>query len=128
MSDERDTLPGSEDVPTEPRPLELHVRQAVQEALAPVREMWDQRSQDMLDVIAHSTAAQVEVHSGVRTMRRAAWAGVMVLLFTGFALWASNDAERQERDRREQQMGLHRAMMIGEINAFTSRVCGARGN
>lgn len=122
---DRDTLPGSE-VPTEPRPLEFAVRQAVSEALAPVREMWNQRSQDMLDVIAHASDSQAQIRAGVRTMRRAAWAGVLVLLFTGFALWKSDDAERQDRERREQQFSLHRSLMISEINAHTSRVCGVR--
>lgn len=122
----RDTLPGSEEVPTEPRPLEIAVRQAVSEALAPVREMWNQRSQDMLDVIAHTSESQVQIRVGVRTMRRAAWAGVMVLLFTGFALWRSAQDEREERIRAIDRGELRRSVAVGEINAHTSRVCGAR--
>lgn len=143
MTDDRDTLPGTEPVPrlpsilppplpsgeepaTEPTPLQNAVRQAVSEALAPVGRFLDDRSQLMLDVVADAAEARVQVKAAVRTVRRTAWLGVLVLLACGWSVWFVLDQERQDRIRAAEAGERRRDNAVDRINAHTDIVCRAR--
>lgn len=121
---ERDTLPGAE-APA-PSALQLAVRQAVGEALAPVGRFLDERSQLMLDVVADAAEARAHVRIAVRTVRLTAWLGVLVLLTCGFSLWQVLDAERDDRRRSVTMQEGRRDTAVETINAHTDAVCRRR--
>lgn len=131
MMDPDDTLPGIDAAQTdaaaatEPSALQLAVRQAVREALAPVGRFLDERSQLMLDVVADAAEARVQVKAAVRTVRLTAWLGVLVLLACAASVWQVLDAERVDRRRSVEMQEGRRDTAVEMINAHTDRVCRA---
>jgi hypothetical protein len=124
MTDDRDTLPGTEPA-TEPTPLAAAVRQAVGDALAPVGRFLDERSQLMLDVVADAAEARVQVKAAVHTVRVTAWLSVLVLLACSVLVWQVLDAERRDRRDAINIQEARRDAAVDRINAHTDRVCHA---
>ena len=70
---------------------------AVQRELGPVRQLWEARSQDMLDVLADAAEARAHVRAATQTIRLAAWLGVLALVTATLGIWLVLDRERIER-------------------------------
>ncbi len=121
---ERETLPGADD--TERSPLQLAVRQAVGEALAPVGRFLDERSQLMLDVVADASEARAQVRSAVRTIKVTLWLKVAIVLGASVAVSMVLDADRRDRRRAVEMQEGRRDTAVDSINAHTDAVCRRR--
>jgi uncharacterized membrane protein len=79
------------------------VSEAISEHMRPLVDAWDARSEDMLAVLREAGDTRIEVRRAARTIRVAAWLGVLAALLTGasltFVLERSRDAARQDRER-----------------------------
>lgn len=96
-----------------PTPLQ----RAVREALEPVVKAWDERSKDMLDVLAEASDAKHQVRRAVRTIERVSWLGLGILLVTAYSLWLVLERERTARREfreTEQVRRLEAAQMVIE--------------
>jgi hypothetical protein len=124
MSDERDTLPGTDaSAPTARNPLDLAVRQAIAEALAPFGQFMAERSQLMLDVVADAAEARAQVRSAVRMIKVTVWVKVAIVLGASLAVNLVLDGERQDRRRAVEMQEGRRDTAVDLINAHIDRVC-----
>lgn len=109
-----------------PVPTEIQLRQAIEAAFEPIGKAWDQRSQDMLDVLADSSLARAEVRRGVGTIRIAAMLGVLAILASGLAIWTTLERDRADRRLYRQLDDQARAAAVVELSRRLVSVCSSR--
>lgn len=96
---------------------------AIEQVFGPVRQAWEARSQDMLDVLADSQLARAEVRRGVGTIRLAAMLGVLAMLAGGLAVWTTLERERAERRLHRQLEDRAREAAALELGRRLERAC-----
>jgi hypothetical protein len=82
--------------------------EAIAVALAPVATAWDARSQDMLDVLKDAGDARRQVRQAVRTIKVAAWLGVLTMIAGVVSITTVLEHERRDRRSFRQEESLRR--------------------
>lgn len=88
---------------------------AIREQMAPLVEAWDARSEDMLAVLREAGDTRVQVRAAARTIRVAAWLGVLAALVAGVTIWLALDAERRESRLDRERARVERDEAVRQV-------------
>lgn len=91
------------------------VAEGLQTALAPVVQAWDDRSRDMLAVLADAEEARQQVKQTARVMRGVAWLACVAIIAGLGSIAVILEHERQDRRRFRDLEQQRRAAMVEAI-------------
>lgn len=130
MSEEQMRPPPMPDIPP-PTPamreaLRVAVHEAVRAHFGGLLRTWDDRSKDMLDVLAESADARRQVRDAARSIKLAGWLGVFAMALGVIVVWLVLESERGERRKLREAEGLRRAeasaLIVEQVRAEGRRV------